>query len=317
MSKSKNTNDETESLAATVARSLLRMIMRPRLLLLAALACCGLFAVPRLAVLLPRVASRREYQISVDDIRLAQRASHVPADLVEQVFEQSGLPRRFSLLDEQIVCQVAEAFHAHPWVASVRRIEKRLPASIVVRLEYRKPVAMVQVPGGLYPIDREGRVLPPDDFTFSATRKFPIVAAVCSVPRGPVGTKWGDPAVVGAARLAAVLLEQSADGISPWTWFQLASIHVPQHRCPADAADNLVFELQTLDGSRIIWGRPPGTSHPGELAPEQKINRLAAYLERFGGFSDRHAWQIDIRHWQEISRQRIAMSGEASACAQD
>ena len=67
--------------------------------------------------------------------------------------------------------------------------------------------------------------------------------------------------------------------------------------------DDLQFELLTRNGSRILWGRAPGTNHPGELTVEQKIGRLKKYQSDFGGFDQPHGpYEIDIRHWREISR---------------
>ena len=71
--------------------------------------------------------------------------------------------------------------------------------------------------------------------------------------------------------------------------------------------------LMAKGGSRIIWGHAPATSHPetgkpeaghpGELSTKQKIGRLDEYVTKFGGFdSPQGPYQIDIRHWRDISR---------------
>ncbi len=33
-----------------------------------------------------------------------------------------------------------------------------------------------------------------------------------------------------------------------------------------------------------MWGRPPGTTHPGELSVDQKVGRLQKYVRDYGGF---------------------------------
>ncbi|HAD61173.1 MAG TPA: hypothetical protein DCG12_18180, partial [Planctomycetaceae bacterium] len=60
-------------------------------------------------------------------------------------------------------------------------------------------------------------------------------------------------------------------------------------------------------GSRIVWGRPPGTQHPGELSVEKKIARLAEYQRQYDGFdSGPAAVSIDIRDWQGTRRSLLA-----------
>ena len=88
--------------------------------------------------------------------------------------------------------------------------------------------------------------------------------------------------------------------------FGLTSIVAPQRPDPKVSPAELTFELTSKGGSVIVWGRPPGTNHPGELTVEQKVGRLERYLEQFGSFDGPHGpYEIDIRHWQEISRRPL------------
>ena len=71
--------------------------------------------------------------------------------------------------------------------------------------------------------------------------------------------------------------------------------------------EELQYQILTRDGSRILWGRAPGTHHPGELSAEQKIGRLTQYLADFGTFRPPQGpLEIDIRHWQEITQRRLS-----------
>ena len=68
--------------------------------------------------------------------------------------------------------------------------------------------------------------------------------------------------------------------------------------------------LRTTGGSRIIWGRAPGSDRPGELSAEQKIGRMEEYLARKGGFTDPQGpLEIDIRHWKEITARPLGDDG--------
>jgi hypothetical protein len=67
------------------------------------------------------------------------------------------------------------------------------------------------------------------------------------------------------------------------------------------------FVLLTSGGSRIYWGRGPQAQYPGEIPASQKLARLERYLAQFGSFDQPQGpYEIDIRHWQEISRKQLA-----------
>jgi hypothetical protein len=273
-----------------------RQLYRPVILATAAgVVLAGLF-LPRLASLLPDLSQRDEYLLAATEIEITQPPHWVPHNLVTQIVESANLPAKLSLLDKNLVVEVAEAFQLNPWVEEVVSVSKSFPAKVTVVLNYRRPVAMVEVKQGQYPIDSHGVLLPPQDFSVADTKTYPVVTGVVSTPQGPAGTEWGDNVVAGAAELAAEL--------SPhWKKFGLVSIVAPRTAEGHDKIDEGVYELLAKGGSRIIWGHAPGTDHPGELSTKQKIGRLEEYVTKFGGFDrPQGPYQIDIRHWRDISR---------------
>ncbi|MFN9718654.1 MAG: hypothetical protein ACK58L_08180, partial [Planctomycetota bacterium] len=67
------------------------------------------------------------------------------------------------------------------------------------------------------------------------------------------------------------------------------------------------YELNTIGGSQILWGRGPGSRHPGELSVAQKVDRLDRFYRDYGSFDDDHGpYVIDIRPWQGIERGVLA-----------
>ncbi|HTN01218.1 MAG TPA: hypothetical protein VL132_05040 [Planctomycetaceae bacterium] len=272
----------------------------PRMLGRLALIVGFLVLVPWGISQLPNLTQRAEFQLNRDDIVLVPPpAEHVPADLLQRVLEKQKLPDQFALLDDELVGELAAAFEKNPWIAKVIRVRKSYPPRVMVEVEYRRPVAFIEVERGFYPVDANAVLLPPADFTPDDSRRFPIVRNVTTMPQGPSGTTWGDPLVLAAARLAESLFDR-------WEPLGLSSIVAPTRPDASISPGDLTFELTTKGGSKIVWGRPPGTSHPGELTVEQKIGRLERYLEQFGAFDGPHGpYEIDIRHWQEISRRPL------------
>jgi hypothetical protein len=288
-----------------------RQLYRPVTLATTALVVLTGLQLPGLISRMPDLSERGEYLLPSSEIEITQPPHWVPRQLLHDVIENANLPEKLRLLDATLVHDVSEAFRLNPWVEDVVSVTKSYPAKVVVVLNYRRPVAMVEVKQGQYPIDSHGVLLPPQDFSVSDTRMYPFVTGVVSTPQGPAGTLWGDPVVEGAAGLAAEL------GPS-WKKLGLATI-----LCPASADDRAkidegVFVLLSKGGSRIVWGHAPGTDHPGELSTKQKVGRLEDYVKRFGSFDQPQGpYQIDIRHWRDISRTPLSAHHEFSRSSRD
>ena len=131
-------------------------------------------------------------------------------------------------------------------------------------------------------------------------KQFPTIQGPTPPASLHPGVAWKDPSLQAAARLAQILAPT-------WSKLRLESIIAPSRLDSKSDASKITLKLQTGGGSQIIWGRAPGTEHPGELTTTQKIGRLEKYLTEFGGFDRPNGpYEIDIRHWQEISRRPLA-----------
>ena len=287
---------------------------RPRQLAITAVSALLLLLFPIAVRQLPGLNRRPEYQITAERITISPPPRWTPPDLTQQVFERAGLAERESLHDPTLSERIAAAFHTHPWVDRVVSVRKSFPARVHVELVYREPVAMVRGIDGHYPVDCNGVLLPARDFSDSDVERFPMIERVASVPTGNLGEPWGDPAVAGAAELAAILSKPDADGGNWWSRLELSAILVPRRVALAEAVDQLEFRIRTSGGSEILWGRGPSSQHPGELTVEQKLQRLADFRRDYGGFDDQHGpYQIDIRPWHGINRGLLArQTGESS-----
>lgn len=281
-----------------------RQLYRPATLATAAVVVLGVLCLPVLRQFLPDLAEDASYRLPAKRIEITQPPHWVPQNLVEQVVERAGLPEELRLLDEDLARDVAQAFALYPWVEEVVSVQKAFPAAVRVQINYRKPVAMVQVKLGLYPVDGRGVLLPPQDFSPADARQYPLILAVVSTPQGPAGSGWGDPVVVDAAQLAAELAPV-------WKKLKLAAIVCPRPGRPAGSTADEGYLLTTSGGSQIVWGRGPASNDPGELSTEQKIGRLTEYASKFGGLDGPEGrYRIDIRHWRDIRREPLSAEHE-------
>jgi hypothetical protein len=160
----------------------------------------------------------------------------------------------------------------------VVRVRKQAPGVVTVDLEYRRPVALVEV---LFnnvlsyePVDMDGVVLPEDLFRRDEKQlnKFLRITADYSMPTGVLGTPWGDQRITGAAHVAA-LIEKA------WQRWNLARIiaHPPQ-----GPAGRCTFEICSRGNSRILWGHAPGEEASSEPPALRKVLWLAEYFQQHG-----------------------------------
>ncbi|MEX2287247.1 MAG: hypothetical protein WD648_09170 [Planctomycetaceae bacterium] len=299
----RRTKRSAEKNSRKAGNFLTRLFFQPKLLFgLAVLVSIFVFF-PQIRSALPDLGSREEFQLRIADISITPAPRWVAEDLVAQVVARAGRTEPMSRLDKTLVEDLAAEFKRHPWVANVSRV-RLASTGIEVDLSYRQPVGMVQLKQGIYPVDANGTLLPPEDFSADDIKHFPLIRNVKSTPQGPAGTNWGDEGVLGAAQLAEV--------VGPhWNQFNLVAIHVPDRTSASATLDDMIFELSTAGGSRIVWGRAPESKHPGELTPEQKIGRLEEYQSKYGVLDKSHGpYRIEIYHWKDILRRPLSAQAE-------
>ena len=273
------------------------MLWRPGVLVPVVLALVATVAVPKLIRELPELSEYPAYQLSRSAVQvIPEKPEWVPKDFLLTVTGSEMWPEDgTSIFDATLVERVAEAFADPRWVAGVERVERRVPAGVVVRLTFRRPVAWIETAGGRVAVDVTGVRLPGEDLVGETAERYPVVRGVTSQPPAIDAVAWNDPGVVAAAQLATELE-------SYWEPFDLVAI-VVQRRDPAvnSTGDHMVLELLTRGGSRVVWGRPPGTGHPGELTTAQKIGRIMQFISHFDSLDPPDGpFEINIRHWHEI-----------------
>lgn len=230
-----------------------------------------------------------DYRVTPEKIAISSLPPWIHCDLKAEVMRDASLERSLSLLDEDLTKRLANAFSLHPWVAKVVRVSKHHPARVEVQLIYRQPVAMVEVSGGLLPVDEAGVLLPSADFSPAQAKQYPRISRVESHPSGPVGTNWGDATVAGGAKIASAVADR-------WKKLRLYRILAPVHTIADEHVDRYTYELTTHAGTRLLWGRPPGNEPTGEPKASEKVARLEAIAERDGSLDGKSGPRIiDLR----------------------
>lgn len=228
------------------------------------------------------VQNHPRYAVDADRIELPSQPNWIAANVKDEVVRDGNL-ESLSLLDPQVTVKVAREFALHCWVSHVRRVRKDYSGRVIVDLDYRRPVAMVEVTTngqrGLLPVDGAGVLLPPQDFTPEQTREFLRIAVGDTLPVGSPGTPWGDPAIAEAAAIAETLRDA-------WRGARVYRVLLPppppgtRGRSP-----DRQYRLVTRDGVELIWGHAVGAETGAEAKAVDKAFRLARLAEQPGALS--------------------------------
>ena len=146
---------------------------------------------------------------------------------------------------------------------------------------------MVEVHGGLLPIDADGVLLPTEDFTPQSAQNYPRVAGIDSSPLGPLGTRWGDTFVEVAAKLAVAL---QAD------WQDLKLHHIQPAALWNTASRPAILEIVTRDGTVFLWGSAPGEEIGNEARSSEKLATLKRLAAADGSLDAAAKTERDLRH---------------------
>jgi hypothetical protein len=143
-----------------------------------------------------QVRTRDRYLAAVADVDCPAPDGMDRAEFLQQVRYDGRLPARVNVLDDDLPARLREAFARHPWVETVDDVTLRPPRTIAVRLTFRTPVLAVPWDGGLRAVDGHGVLLPRN----APTRSLPVYDGTPAAPKGPAGSRWGDPDVEQQAR---------------------------------------------------------------------------------------------------------------------
>lgn len=220
------------------------------------------------------VSSHPRFQLSEENVEITPPPNWIHSDVKKSALELAKV-HESSLLDRDVVSKVTEAFRVQTWVSQVSHVTKS-PRGLDIGLEYRRPVAMVEIvdqgSAKLQPVDGQGVLLPGSEFSRAQVADFLRI----SVPQPKIhglidGTVWPDERVVAASMVAEFISEyREALGLFRVNLLQSSN---------QDGSSLMTFEIETQRGHRIIWGSPPGQQHEEEASSERRLEALTGMGE--------------------------------------
>ena len=239
--------------------------------------------------------ARADRRLQPEGLQVTPQPDWIDRDVAVEVFRDGSLGE-LSLLDNELTYKVYKSFKMHPWVADVNRVGKRTGGQVVVDLQFRRPVAWVEIPAemtpfkarGVFPVDREAVLLPTADLQ-DRFNHFPLIRIAIPRPEpwGLEGQPWGDPRIAGAALIAEALQDS-------WRELGLHWIRLAPNSGNSNRDETLsVFEVASEDGATFVWGSAPGAEQPGEMSASEKVIRLRQEVQR--SRLSRRPGTIDLR----------------------
>jgi hypothetical protein len=197
----------------------------------------------------------------------------------------------FSTLDVDLAALDRE-FRMYCWVRRVKRVERKWPNRIVVRLDYRRPVARATIPGksARVLIDDDGVILPWEDVDGELAGRLPLIVG----PEPPFDPRPGrfwmssdgaiDDRLRAAVTLAAFLESAQARASRPLECLS-------QMKVIYSLPKNGLF-LENGESTLIYWADAPGSEPPGSLTAEQKWTMLSRWCPHRPGTPVRRPYYL-------------------------
>lgn len=219
--------------------------------------------------------AKQFYGVDVEQIHITQRPPHIADDITAAVYQDTRLDQ-ISLIAPDATARIASAFASHPWVSKVVSVRKLPGGQVDVHLQYRSPVAMVYVISrhpasngrpSFFAVDGESVLLPTTALTREHTLEFLHIEIPDVYPTGGVGSRFGDPRVAGAAKLAETLAPYHEQ-----LKVRSIQLHESSRTTPVPQ-----YQLLTQSGASFLWGSAPGEELPGE---QLAADKLAAWTDQ-------------------------------------
>ena len=268
---------QPSSAAAAPLRRLISWLFgrgRPALIVIVLAAIFGGGIYVAWVMLKPQILRSSEYRLSPEQVEVTPPPPWIERiDIRSEVLQNPTLDGSLSLMDDDLVERIGNAFARHPWVAKVVHVAKQYGA-VKVELVYRKPVCAVKTPGGPLLVDAEATLLRTDDVTPLQAAHYPCLLGVDRQPTVLPGSRWTDPRVIGAAEIA----DAFGDAWEPMRLRDIEPLTVDPARSGEAESSRLsaepFFVLVTQSGTRILWGYAPGVNALRELPATEKVDRI-------------------------------------------
>ncbi|MEN0110194.1 MAG: hypothetical protein AAF805_05685 [Planctomycetota bacterium] len=250
-----------------------------------------------------QIAEDARYTLTAATVTATPPPAWVGGEVIAEALEAAGVGSGLPAIGPagEVAAKLSAAIAAHPWVASVERVELAPPNRATVSLRYRTPRVAAATADGLTPLDGEGVVLPAAGLATAGIANLPRIETRSLGGRPPrAGDRWEDPRVLGGVRLIGKLGD---------AWAELSLLEAIPSASPTvrGAARRYAYRLRSTGQTLIEWGCASGDPPPGEASFEQKLAWLRQYVAQEGPLDSvaTSPKGIDVRHGLLVERRVV------------
>jgi hypothetical protein len=237
----------------------------------------------------------QQFALSLENIRVNQGPEWISNHLSSAMFQLAK--SESSLLDPKIVPEAHDFVAKFPWVRNVNRVEKSVDG-LDIDLEYREPIAFVDIGRKAIPIDVDGVVidrgmLNQTQFRIMRENRLRISLNGLTDNSALPWRAWPDGRIPNATKLCQFIAPVS----KRLELFRIVSFDL------ASSGNSPRLEIWTWNGTKVIWGSAPGMEIPGEAAAAMKLSAIEQFIKARGPlteFPNPETLDIDVKSGKAI-----------------
>lgn len=201
-----------------------------------------------------------------------------PTDkLINEIKNFPGLEGKYNIFEKDLTRKIAETYEKSPLIYKVYHIERKLPNMIKLKLELRRPLAIVKRKGKEYLIDKDCVRLLDKFYEYPEGDEIPVYIICSKFSKIPAyGEKWDDRSVEEGINLLTYLKYNGIDKLLKITTIDASNV---AGRLKTGMSDII---LHTENGTVIKWGCPPSCERPNELSNYEKLQNLLSVAKEEG-----------------------------------
>ncbi len=220
-------------------------------------------------------------------------------EFVHEINNIRGLKNKYNIFEKDLTIKIVDAYESSPLISKVNYVERELPNKLKMKIELRRPVAIVKRKQKKYLVDKECVRIPEKFYKYPEEGDDPIyIVSRRSVKVPEYGEKWNDRSIEDGMNLLNYLKHNKIHKL-----LKIASIDVS--KIGGSRKDGKIdVELWTKNGAKIKWGCSASSGQVNEPSNYEKLQNLLSVAKEEGANLTNMEY-VDVR-WKTPLAKRIS-----------
>jgi len=215
------------------------------------------------------------------------------------------LSDQYGMYENNLTQKIADIYGSVVLVKNVDSVKRIFPNKLAIKLELRKPMAIVKNRNNTYLVDHEGVFLPKEYYALKNTEYDSPYIQSSKLARLPLyGTEWNDKGIKAGIELVKFLRANNIHNL-----FKVVAVDV-SNVCKRRSTGKSDIILWTENNTQIRWGCSPLCNEQNELSNEEKLQNLLS-IAKTEGTNLKLMEYVDVR-WKKPSGKRWAKMNDVA-----